>query len=166
VVVGDGPNMGQVRALAAGKPNIEVMGFLPNEALADLMARARAFVFAAEEDFGITPVELQACGTPVIAYGAGGAVETVIDDPDPALRTGVLFDEQSVASLSAAVERFERLHAAGGFDPAACRRHAERFGIAAFRLQLRQVVDTALAELKSRSSLQRHPAHRAERTGT
>jgi glycosyltransferase involved in cell wall biosynthesis len=145
VVVGDGPDMARVRALAAAAPNIEVLGFQPNEALAALMARAQAFVFAAEEDFGITPVELQACGTPVIAYGAGGAVETVVDDPDPAKRTGVLFDEQTADALCAAVQRFERLRDAGGFDPRVCRANAERFGIDAFAQGLCNVVDQALA---------------------
>lgn len=143
VMVGDGPDMARVRALAEGAPNIEVRGFRPNAELADLMGRARAFVFAAEEDFGITPVEVQACGTPVIAYGAGGAVETVLDDPDPGRRTGVLFDAQTVDALCAAVERFEALRVDGGFDPAVCRANAERFSTEAFGLRLRQAVEQA-----------------------
>lgn len=147
VVVGDGPDMPRIRALAESATNIEVMGFQPNAQLADLMARARAFVFAAEEDFGITPVEVQACGTPVIAFGAGGAVETVIDDPDPRRRTGVLFDTQSVEALLAAVDRFEALLADGGFDPQTCLANARRFSTEAFAVGLERVAQEALAEL-------------------
>jgi glycosyltransferase involved in cell wall biosynthesis len=89
------------------------------------MQRAKAFIFAAREDFGIVPVEAQACGTPVIAFGGGGSAETVIDGV-----TGVLFDEQTPEALQAAIESFETQ--AGRFSPAACRANAERFSTERF----------------------------------
>lgn len=124
VVIGDGPELR--RACAAAGPNVEILGYQPDPVLLDHLQRARAFVFAAEEDFGILPVEAQACGTPVIAYGAGGALDTVVDGV-----TGVLFDRQTVASITRAVARFERQEAS--FSPAVIRRNAERFSAATFR---------------------------------
>ncbi|MGF6596919.1 glycosyltransferase involved in cell wall biosynthesis [Paraburkholderia sp. GAS448] len=128
VVIGDGPQMADIRAKAA--PNITILGYQPFEVLKDHMQRARAFIFAAEEDFGITLLEAQACGTPVIAYGRGGALETIIppDEPDP---TGIHFGEQNVSSLNAAIATFERQDAL--FAPQACRANAERFSPAIFR---------------------------------
>ena len=92
VVIGDGPDMRKIRDKAT--PNIEIMGYQPFSVLQDKMQRAKAFVFAAEEDFGISVVEAQACGTPVIAYGKGGALETVLDGSH-ARPTGLFFDEQT-----------------------------------------------------------------------
>jgi len=145
VVVGEGPDLARVQALAANAPNIELLGYQEGADLVALMAKARAFVFAAEEDFGITPVEAQACGTPVIAYGAGGAVETVIDDPDPLRRTGVLYDAQTVPAIQAAVERFVRLADDSGFDSQVCRFNAERFSLDAFARGLQAAVDASVA---------------------
>ncbi len=88
VVIGDGPDMQKIRAKAA--PNVEIMGYQPFKVLQDQMQRAKAFVFAAEEDFGISVVEAQACGTPVIAYGKGGALETVRDLSERAAHRHVL----------------------------------------------------------------------------
>jgi glycosyltransferase involved in cell wall biosynthesis len=99
---------------------------------------ARGFVFAAEEDFGIAAVEAQACGTPVIAYGRGGAAETVI-----AGRTGVLFDQQTPDALMAAIEGFERV---GTFDTAAIRRNSERFSAGRFRHEFKSHVAAAVKE--------------------
>ena len=122
LVVGEGPELNELRELA--KPNVTILGHESGERLRTHMQLARAFVFAAEEDFGIAPVEAQACGTPVIAFGRGGATETVI----PGV-TGVYFDEQTPAALIAAVERFERME----FDPRAIRANAERFSPEHFR---------------------------------
>jgi len=141
VVVGDGPELARVRAAAAGSPNVTLLGWQTQQALAEQMQRARAFVFAAEEDFGITPVEAQACGTPVIAYGRGGALETV--NAHGEARTGVFFLEQSVASIAAAVRAFEALPAP---TPAACRANAERFAPETFRSALRASVERCLRE--------------------
>jgi glycosyltransferase involved in cell wall biosynthesis len=125
VVVGDGPEMAKIRRLAT--PNVTLLGYQPGAVLRDNMQRARAFLFAAEEDFGIVPIEAQACGTPVIAYGKGGALETVIGFGPSA--TGVFFSEQTIDAIIAAVERFE----ATPIDPKTCRSHAERFSNAVFR---------------------------------
>ena len=102
LVLGDGPGMDKVRK-AATTPNIKILGYQSKEDLVKLVGEAKAFVFAAEEDFGIAPVEAQACGTPVLAYGAGGALETVEDGC-----TGLFFQHQSVDSIIEAVERFEQ----------------------------------------------------------
>ncbi|WP_133663617.1 glycosyltransferase family 4 protein [Paraburkholderia sp. BL10I2N1] len=128
VVIGDGPQMSLIRAKAG--PNVTILGYQPFDVLKDHMQRARAFLFAAEEDFGIAPLEAQACGTPVIAYGRGGAQETIIPpgEPNP---TGIHFTEQSLPSLWAAIELFEQQAAL--FTPQACRANAERFAPAVFR---------------------------------
>ncbi|NPT46114.1 glycosyltransferase [Paraburkholderia sp. 1N] len=139
VVIGDGPDMAKIRAKAG--PNVIVMGHQPFAVLKDYLQRARAFVFAAEEDFGISIVEAQACGTPVIAFGKGGACETVIDDTQPQ-PTGVFFEEQTVESVQAAVRRFEA--GAHKFLPESCRANAERFSEAAFRRGFLAVVLKAM----------------------
>jgi len=141
VVIGEGSEFDKCKAVAGS--NIEMVGFQPFEALRDHMQRARALVFAAEEDFGITPVEAQACGTPVIAFGRGGALETVVDSDDPSVRTGVFFDRQTPDSIRSAVERFEAI---GPFDPMVCRRNAERFSPERFRKEFKEHVDQVLAE--------------------
>lgn len=139
VVIGDGPDMEKIRA-KAGR-NVIILGHQPFPVLRDYLQRARAFVFAAEEDFGISIVEAQACGTPVIAFGKGGACETVIDDTQPR-PTGVFFEEQTVESVQAAVLRFEA--GAHKFLPESCRVNAERFSEAAFRRGFLAVVLKAM----------------------
>ena len=144
VVIGDGPELARCKAVAA--PNVELLGYQPFEVLRDYMQRARAFVFAAEEDFGIAPVEAQACGTPVIAFGRGGACETIVglDAAAPlpaaggAAPTGLFFAEQSVAALCAAVQRFEEMRDL--FTPQACRSNALRFAPERFRAELQAFV--------------------------
>ena len=141
IIVGDGPNEAQARAAAGDAPNITFKGRLPRAELIALTQGARAAVFAAEEDFGIATVEAQACGTPVIAYGRGGARDIVVAPPD-ARPTGLFFQEQGTASLIAAVERFEAM--APAITPEDCRANAERFSNAHFRRRFRQVVHDAL----------------------
>lgn len=136
VVVGTGPDEKKIKALAA--KNIELLGYQPDHVLVDLMQRARAFVFAAEEDFGIVPVEAQACGTPVICLGRGGTRETVIDGV-----TGVYFWSQTVESLVAAVEQFERIEEK--FDPRRISLHASQFGRKRFEEQFKEYVMNAYA---------------------
>jgi glycosyltransferase involved in cell wall biosynthesis len=133
IVIGDGPQFRRCKALAA--PNVTLLGYQPHDVLLQHMQRARAFLFAAEEDFGITPVEAQACGTPVIAYGRGGASETVIDGV-----TGMLFHEQSAAAIRDAVHAFERVEA--NFDPTAIRAHSLRFSTERFRREFSLYVGT------------------------
>ncbi|MGH8256608.1 MAG: glycosyltransferase [Steroidobacteraceae bacterium] len=144
VVVGSGPEMARVQA-AAG-PNVEVLGFQSSARLRELMQRASAFVFAAEEDFGIAPIEAQACGTPVIAYGRGGALESV-RPPHSEAPTGLFFDAQTPTSIAAAVREFERRQ--GLFDPEACRENALRFSTERFRAQYQALVQRYWEAFKS-----------------
>lgn len=140
VVVGDGPELAKIKAKAG--PNIELLGHQPSDTLKDLMQRARAFVFAAEEDFGITLVEAQACGTPVIALGKGGALETIVSLGTSRRPTGVFFPEQQVASLIEAVEKFERDEHL--IDPAHCRSNALRFSRERFCREFSSYVEKRL----------------------
>jgi glycosyltransferase involved in cell wall biosynthesis len=145
IVIGDGPEARRVRA--RGAANIEFLGNQPFEVLRDRLRRARAFVFAAEEDFGIAPLEAQACGTPVIAYGKGGALETIrpIGEADP---TGLFFQEQTVPSLVNAVHRFER--ECGLIRSEACRENALQFGPERFREELGAYVRRRWRQAESR----------------
>lgn len=122
VVVGDGPELKRLRSMAG--PTVEFLGARGDDDLATLYARARALLFPGLEDFGITPVEAQAAGRPVVAFDRGGARETVIDG-----ETGVLFAEQTVDALVTAIEALEAMPV----DPHACRSNAERFDAAEFR---------------------------------
>ncbi|NEP47801.1 MAG: glycosyltransferase family 4 protein [Moorea sp. SIO3C2] len=124
VVIGDGSDLAGIRNLA--HKNVKFMGFQPNEVVEQYMAKAKGFVYAACEDFGIALVEAQACGTPVIAYGAGGALETVLDIRQHLdSGTGLLFPEQSSGALIEAMETFETL--AGKFNREASRLNAAKF---------------------------------------
>jgi glycosyltransferase involved in cell wall biosynthesis len=125
VVIGDGPDMAKIQSKAS--KNIEILGYQSTETLRSYLQRAKAFVFAAEEDFGIMPVEAQACGTPVIAFGRGGVTETVCG-LDRELPTGVFFDQQTPNSIREAIEIFEGQK----IDPASCRKNAERFSTQTF----------------------------------
>ena len=139
IVTGDGPEARRIRSEAGH--NVEFAGIVSRERLRELLRDARAFVFAAEEDFGMLPVEAQACGTPVIAYGRGGALETVVPWGRPGC-TGILFEQQSADAIVDAVRAFE--HHAAGFDVEACRTNAERFGVARFDTAFGEVVAHAL----------------------
>ncbi|WP_080412994.1 glycosyltransferase family 4 protein [Burkholderia ubonensis] len=144
VVIGDGPEMAKIRALAG--PNVTLLGYQPFEVLHDHLQRARAFVFAAEEDFGIAPVEAQACGTPVIAYGKGGVRESVRAWPC-ARATGLFYRAQTAAALVEALERFDALPR-GTFDARVCRQNAERFGAERFRAEFTRFVLDGYAALQ------------------
>ncbi len=137
VIIGDGPDAAKVRA-AAG-PNVELLGRLSQADVRDHLRRAKAFVFAAEEDFGIAPVEAQACGTPVIAFGRGGVTETVcgLESSTP---TGVFYAEQTAEALAGAVRRFEGLSPT--ISSAACRENALRFAAPLFRSRFRAFVES------------------------
>lgn len=134
-IVGVGPELERVRA-AAG-PTVELLGWQPDEVVRELYGRARGFIFPGEEDFGLTPVEAQAAGCPVLALGRGGAAETVLDG-----ETGVLFAEPTPAALTAAIHRFE----ASDWSAERCRENARRFDAAVFRERLTAFVAAAAAE--------------------
>jgi len=142
-IIGDGPEMSKIQDIAKDAPNIELLGYKDNAAMVDHMQRAKAFVFAAEEDFGIVPVEAQACGTPVIAYGAGGALETVIGyEQDHERATGVFFPEQTADALAQAVQKF--CDVSDIIRPENCRAQAEKFSPEIFREKVCNVVENAL----------------------
>nr|WP_241023959.1 glycosyltransferase family 4 protein [Burkholderia sp. Ac-20365] len=141
VVIGDGPDMKKVKA-AAGD-NVTILGHQPFDVLVDHLQRARAFVFAAEEDFGISVVEAQACGTPVVAFGRGGALESVLGLPRER-PTGVFFQEQTSESLLEAVDRFEKY--SGLFDARQCRKNAERFSSERFKAALTSFIEHRLPD--------------------
>jgi len=141
VVIGDGPEFKHIRA-KANTPNIQLLGYQPDAVLRDYMQRAQAFLYAAEEDFGIVMAEAQAGGTPVIAYGKGGAAEIVRDLGHAEPPTGVLYGEQTASALMQAIRTFESNRAAMTSD--ACRQHAMRFSQERFRTQFRSFVERHL----------------------
>jgi glycosyltransferase involved in cell wall biosynthesis len=136
VVIGEGPDFEKVRSMAG--PNVKLLGYQPDKIVASYLQRARAFVFAAEEDFGIAPVEAQAAGCPVIAYGKGGVLETVVGWPAPDA-TGVFFDAQTPEAIEAAVRLFEAHE--GEFTPEVCRRNGVRFGQERFQREFRTTME-------------------------
>jgi glycosyltransferase involved in cell wall biosynthesis len=149
IVVGEGPELNKIKAKAT--PNIEIMGYQPHDVVQDLMQRARAFIFAADEDFGIVNLEAQASGTPVIAFGRGGSLETV-NGVFPGTKplhgtTGIFFKEQTLTSLAAAVDWFERHQ--GDIRPEDCRANAERFSRPRFEREFKQFVESKWEEFKA-----------------
>ena len=144
IVIGDGPEMAKIRAKAG--PNVTLMGYQPFDVLRDYLQRAKAFVFAAEEDFGILPVEAQACGTPVIAFGKGGALETIRGQTDDR-PTGVFFAEQTPVSIQATVSIFEGMQ--DRITPEQCRENAMRFSTQRFQREYLDFVMAAWKEFKA-----------------
>ncbi len=136
-VIGTGPEEQRIREAANGAANIEFMEPQPRDMLARIFQNARAFIFGGEEDFGITMVEAQACGTPVIALGRGGALDIVRDGV-----TGVLFHDQIVSAVVEAVDRFETIE--DSITSAACRMNANRFSAQSFKTGLLDAVDGAM----------------------
>ena len=133
IIAGDGRDRQALEAIAG--PNIEFRGRVSDEEAEDLMARCQAFLFPGLEDFGITPLQAQAAGRPVIAYGAGGALDTVI----PGV-TGEFFHEQTPEALAERLANFDPHR----YDPAACRAHAERFSAERFRRELGEYVQRVI----------------------
>lgn len=151
-VIGTGPDMDKV--LAAAGPNVVVLGHQPFDVLRAHLQHAKGFIFAAEEDFGITPVEAQACGTPVIAYGKGGSLETVRGlgyDDSP---TGVFFHEQTPEAIAQAVQAFEEV--AHTIPARRCREQAQRFCVANFRRSMTDIVRAATEPRAPGKVLQLH----------
>ncbi len=144
VVIGDGPDSKKIQVKAG--QNISLLGYQGQDHLKKFMQRAKAFIFAAEEDFGISPLEAQACGTPVIAYAKGGVLETIrgLDDENP---TGVFFKEQNAVAIVNALEEFERVH--DRIPVERCRENALRFGQERFRHELKTFIDQAWEEFQN-----------------
>lgn len=137
-VAGTGPDFEKIKKIAGN--NVELLGFVSDQEMQTLIGEAKAFVFAAEEDFGIIPLEAQACGTPVIALGKGGTKETVIDGV-----TGIHFPEQTVEALTTAIEKFE----VSQFDFLEIRKNAERFSKSRFIEEFKKYIDKKYKEFQS-----------------
>ena len=133
-IAGSGRDQDRLQALAG--PTVQFLGYVPDDDLPDLIANCRAFMFPGEEDFGIAPLQAMAAGRPVIAFAAGGALETVI----PGI-TGTLFAQQSVAAIIEAVEGFD----SSSVDPERIRQHAQKFDVAQFKLQIQAFVAEKMA---------------------
>lgn len=146
VVIGDGPEHARIQETARGCANIEILGHVSFADLKSHMQNCRAFIFAAKEDFGIAPVEAQACGAPVIAFGEGGAAETIIGDPSAPNRSGLFFYQQNAAAIAEAVRVFETQDVP---RPADCRASALRFSADSFREQLVSLIDTQVAKFEA-----------------
>ncbi|MEL6581200.1 MAG: glycosyltransferase [Cyanobacteria bacterium J06621_12] len=147
VIIGSGSQLSEIRQLA--EPHVQVLGWQPQDVVQQYITRAKAFVYAACEDFGIALVEAQACGTPVIAYGKGGALETVRDIRQcPENGTGLLFETQQPEALAAAVKSFEQLQSQ--ILPENCRRQANKFSPTVFRQSYLQYIDDCYQEWQSK----------------
>lgn len=139
IIVGDGPEYKKLKAMA--KSNIKFLGYQPDDTIKELYQRCKALIFPGIEDFGIVPVEVQACGRPVIAFKKGGALETVEEN-----KTGIFFERQDTDSLIEAIYKFEKnLH---NFDTNYIRAHAEKFSSERFRKEFNDFVDEVLKEKK------------------
>jgi glycosyltransferase involved in cell wall biosynthesis len=144
VVLGDGPELASIKRTSSA--NVQFLGYQPDEVIREYMQRAKGLIFAAKEDFGIVPVEAQACGTPVIAFGEGGACETV-RPLGAAKPTGILFPNQSSGDIVAAIAQFEAN--ASAFRSEYCRENAESFSSDKFRQQLRDLINRQLQTSRS-----------------
>lgn len=144
-IIGGGQDEQRIRALCG--PTVRMLGRLPDEDVAESYARARAFIFPGEEDFGITPLEAMAAGTPVLALGRGGATETVMDVEDTSVSTGVFFAEQTLDGMVAAVQRFVALEPR--FRPEAARARAMQFARDRFEARMVASLEAMVAAGKS-----------------
>jgi glycosyltransferase involved in cell wall biosynthesis len=148
VVIGTGTELQKLQQIA--KSNVTILGSQPNLVVQDYLARAKAFVYTACEDFGIVLIEAMACGTPVIAYGVGGAAETVLDiRSHPVLGTGILFPTQTTAAIVAAISTFETYR--HQFQAEQIRIHAESFASSVFRSQYQNLLDRYYRKWQSAS---------------
>lgn len=142
MVAGTGEDMERLKRMAG--PTVKFLGYVPDDRLRTLYSTCRAFLFAAQEDFGIAPVEAQSYGRPVIAYAKGGALETVVEAKDCIPEsTGIFFPEQTSSSLADAIQRFEAVE--WDFSPAYIRRHSMQFDTSAFAMNLFEALDVPLA---------------------
>jgi len=148
IVIGEGPDFKKIKAKAGA--NVTLLGYQSFDVLKDHMQRAKGFLFAAEEDFGITPLEAQACGTPVIAFGKGGSRETVRGYNESVNPTGLFFYEQTPQSIKSAVHLFESL----SINPKHCREHALKFSPERFRNEFKDFVDHCTIEFRENNTKQ------------
>lgn len=137
-IAGSGPELEKLKKMA--KANVEVLGFVDDETLKNLYANCKAFLFPQLEDAGIVPLEAMASSRPVIALNRGGSLDTMIDG-----KTGVLFEDQTVEGLSAAIQKFENME----FDPEFIRSHAEKFDTEEFKQKIKNYVDSEWQNFQS-----------------
>jgi glycosyltransferase involved in cell wall biosynthesis len=150
IVIGEGSELKHIRRIA--RPNIQILGWQPDAVVEQYMSQAKAFIYAAYEDFGIAPVEAQACGTPVIAYGKGGTAETVRDLLKHGEKgTGVLFEHQTEAALITAVQQFEQQ--LGMINPMVLRSHALSFDTEAFQQRYAKFLANSYQEFRQKQAL-------------
>ena len=138
VIAGSGPDRARLEKLAGGARNIEFKGRVEDSEVKQLIERCYAFVFPGLEDFGITPVEAQAAGKPVLAYGDGGALETVVPG-----ETGLFFTDPEPDAINAVVEQFERIQ----WNPQRIRANAERFAEEKFIHAMKDLVAKQLGSV-------------------
>ncbi|OSQ41801.1 hypothetical protein THS27_17575 [Thalassospira sp. MCCC 1A01428] len=141
-IIGDGPDAHKIKKICSEHKNLFFLGHQEFSKLKEYLANAKAFIFAAKEDFGILPVEAMASGTPVIAYGKGGALETVVEN-----ETGLFFDTQSIPSLLAAVDKFENFFPKYNNVSEKCRKRAELFSKERFRSEFKLFVEEKITEM-------------------
>ncbi|MEW5939143.1 MAG: glycosyltransferase family 4 protein [Chloroflexota bacterium] len=158
IVIGDGPDAPRLKKVNAS--NVRWLGYQPDEVLRDHMRRCKAFIFAAKEDFGIMPVEAQACGAPVIAFGEGGLTETIVG-PGGEAPTGVFFRPQTAEALREAIQTFEAN--ADAFTVEHCRANAERFSIPRFRKEIVELAEEEWRRFEGATSPMPSPEGRGGR---
>jgi len=141
VVIGSGSQEKELKKLASSYKNADIKftGRISDEEVKDYLQRCKAMIFSAEEDFGIIPVEVQACGRPIIAFGKGGALETVVDK-----KTGVFFDEQTTESVLNAIKKFEEIESQGIFKVEEIVEHAKKFSTERFCIELKQSIEKTI----------------------
>lgn len=139
IVIGGGSEMDNLKKLAAGDKNITFLGRVSDDILQNHLQRCKALLFCAEEDFGFVPLEAQACGSPVIAFGRGGALETVVNG-----KTGIFFDRQETESLSKAILDFEKMDAEGKFQKKNIVDHARSFTKERFQKEFKEAVQRTI----------------------
>lgn len=142
VIIGDGPMREEIEKKVVSK-NIKILGRQSDEVIKDYYSRARGFLFPGEEDFGITSLEAQSSGTPVIAFGKGGALETVVEN-----KTGVFFKEQTISSMKEAIERFNKID----FDEVEIRNHAKTFDEEVFKVKIEKFINHKKEEFNMRKN--------------
>jgi len=139
IIIGDGPELKKLKSIA--RDNIQFLGRIPDEEVKKYYSQCKAFIFPQEEDFGITPLEAQSAGRPVIAYRKGGATETVIEN-----KTGLFFDEQTPKAIMEVIERFDEKK----FNPKTIREHALDFNTESFKKMIKEYVEEKYKEYKSK----------------
>ncbi|MCH9610099.1 MAG: hypothetical protein S4CHLAM81_01830 [Chlamydiales bacterium] len=140
VVIGDGPELAKIQKAAS--PNVKILGYQSDEKMIEYLKRAKCFLFASKEDWGRAPVEAQCCGTPVIAYSAGGGGETVTE------KTGVLFEEQTVESIVEAIERFD----SKVFCPKECQENGHKYSVERFKREFGAFIQSKVGSMYESSS--------------